>query len=106
MALSTSNARACLHASKKIENHIEVSCACCNAADREQGSSASTWSLQRLDAIAAEAIAEFQSSHCVSSDEALAALVQRYPLQALSAVNTVCFERHGYGAANRYGEPA
>jgi hypothetical protein len=83
---------------------------------------ASTWSLARLDALAAEARAEF-SRLCADSGgsagvgggaeaasgaeaEAAAEAPAREPARLLAAVNAVLFERHGYGRQRRHGDAA
>jgi hypothetical protein len=95
------------------------------------GSSAD-WSLQRLDALAAEALAHFVGSSSqpgtsssgdgqgAGSREAAgsapgsgaglpsahqAEQLQAAPLRVMTSINYVLFERHGYRPCNRYGEP-
>jgi hypothetical protein len=83
------------------------------------GATAATWSLQRLDALAAEVIDVLQQEHpqtlgsadnSSSSSKPSAArprvLANKYPMQVLSAVNSVLFGRQGYAACNRYGTPS
>eukprot|EP00887_Chlorella_sp_A99_P002958 scaffold24.g2958.t1 len=90
---------------------------------RRVGGDASTWSLERLDALAAEAAALFYSScqELGAADAVEAAaqggaadaalwtlhsdLVRSYPVHALSAMNEVLFERHGYRRMARHGDP-
>ncbi len=62
---------------------------------------ASTWSLARLDALAAEARAEFARLCAVEVADAA-----REPARLLAAVNAVLFERHGYGRQRRHGDAA
>lgn len=90
------------------------------------GATAATWSLQRLDALAAEVIDNLQQQHPQTIDstwsldeeefrrstqrsaklhEKMRVLAHQYPMQVLMAVNGVLFGRHGYSACNRYGMP-
>jgi hypothetical protein len=82
------------------------------------GATAATWSLQRLDALAADVIDVLQQEHpqtlatddSSSSSKPAAAPAQvlagKFPMQVLSAVNSVLFGRQGYAACNRYGTPS
>eukprot|EP00198_Chlamydomonas_reinhardtii_P000982 XP_001690317.1 predicted protein [Chlamydomonas reinhardtii] len=70
-------------------------------------SSASTWSGERLEALAAEVAAVLDGAlEERAALEGLQALYRRYPVQTLAAVNEVLFDRHGYQACNRYGVPS
>ncbi|EFJ46581.1 hypothetical protein VOLCADRAFT_93041 [Volvox carteri f. nagariensis] len=98
--------------------------------------SASTWSGERLEALAAEVAALLdqqldERAQCrtvattavqaegvegagvvaamapgAAESETRQALYRRYPVQTLAAVNTVLFDRHGYMPCNRYGVPS
>ncbi|WIA13413.1 hypothetical protein OEZ85_006993 [Tetradesmus obliquus] len=85
------------------------------------GATAATWSLQRLDALAADVIDVLQQEHpqtlipadsdsSSSSTKPAAArprvLGNKVPMQVLGAVNSVLFGRQGYAACNRYGTPS
>ncbi|GAX76036.1 hypothetical protein CEUSTIGMA_g3479.t1 [Chlamydomonas eustigma] len=67
--------------------------------------SASTWSLERLQALAEEAKAEYIRDLCSSDGLSASSLVEDQALGILFAVNRVLFERHGYAPCNRYGQP-
>ena len=91
--------------------------------------STATWSLSRLDALAAEAAALFRrecqqgEAEEVPSAAAAAAfaaadgtlptlptlrpdLARRFPVTLLGAVNAILFDRHGYRRMPRHGDPA
>lgn len=106
-----------------------IICACLllplNCCLNRTSATASTWSLSRLDALAAEVVdvlkgqnpqldpqyeqqpgsaaASSNSSHSLRAGPAVQNFAQQYPMQALTAVNSVLFGRHGYSACNRYG---
>eukprot|EP00882_Tetradesmus_deserticola_P011815 GHRQ01012506.1.p1 GENE.GHRQ01012506.1~~GHRQ01012506.1.p1 ORF type:complete len:401 (+),score=198.88 GHRQ01012506.1:357-1559(+) len=109
---------------------VMVGCTCCAC---RTGATAATWSLQRLDALAAEVINVLHHEHPevlvladgsssstpdVSSETGGSAavtqqiskrphvLASKFPMQVLSAVNSVLFGRQGYAACNRYGTPS
>lgn len=84
---------------------------------------ASTWSLARLEALADEAALAFyaqldelgvadvvlRESTSALPDSTLltlhADLARSYPMQLITAVNHVLFERHGYRRQRRHGDP-
>ncbi|KAL4419822.1 hypothetical protein ABPG75_006920 [Micractinium tetrahymenae] len=94
-----------------------------DAAQRRSVGSASTWSLERITALAEEAARAFYHNllelGVVSDDFAGAAgglpdstlltlhldLVRSYPTQLITALNHVLYERHGYRRQRRFGDP-
>lgn len=81
---------------------------------------ASTWNLGRVDALAAEVRSVFyaecedagivnrggEASTSTSTDlPTCSELMQKYPLQSLSAVNKVLYDLHGYKRMERHGDP-
>ncbi|KAL4435426.1 hypothetical protein ABPG77_006188 [Micractinium sp. CCAP 211/92] len=94
-----------------------------DAAQRRSVGSASTWSLERISALAEEAARAFyhnlQELGVVTPDFASAAkclpdstlltlhldLVRGYPTQLITALNHVLYERHGYRRQRRFGDP-
>eukprot|EP00798_Chlamydomonas_sp_ICE-L_P006891 gene6891-30867_t len=70
---------------------------------------ASTWSLERLDALAAECRLQFRIQSQMDarevSHDGVENAMKLHPVEAIEALNVVLFEKHGYRACNRYGNP-
>eukprot|EP00240_Pyramimonas_obovata_P005243 CAMPEP_0118928032 /NCGR_PEP_ID=MMETSP1169-20130426/5382_1 /TAXON_ID=36882 /ORGANISM="Pyramimonas obovata, Strain CCMP722" /LENGTH=409 /DNA_ID=CAMNT_0006869925 /DNA_START=280 /DNA_END=1507 /DNA_ORIENTATION=- len=71
------------------------------AEDELELGSEMTWSLSRLDALASEAKAAFETA-CRRDWDTEAASPSDYPVTALESLNHVLFERHGYTRPNSH----